>query len=80
VILRLRSAERHVWLERQHNAIGVVAHNQDWPWYAGDPIRAIGCARLLVPIGQKVLRRYRRLDAADPAHVDRQNFGACAGL
>src|SRR5436190_947063 len=74
----MSGAEQHVRLERQDNAIGLVAQNEDWTRDAGHPVGAARGACLLVPVSQEVLGCYWRFDAADPAHLDRQDFSSIA--
>src|ERR1700730_10811023 len=78
--LRTCGAEQHVRLERQNDAIGLVAQYQDRTRDAGYPVGAVGGTRLLVTVSEEVLRRYWRFDPAKPAHLDRQDFGSLAGL
>jgi len=51
--LRTCGAEQHVRLKRQHRAIGLIAQDQDRTRDTGDPVCAVGRARLLVAISQE---------------------------
>ena len=48
--LGTRGAEQHVRLKRHHDAIGLVAQDQDRTGNAGDPEGAVSRARLFVAI------------------------------
>jgi hypothetical protein len=48
-----RGAEQHVRLKWQDKAIGLIAQDQDRTGNAGDPVCAVGRARLLVAISQE---------------------------
>ena len=64
----------------QDKAIGLIAQDQDRTGNAGDPVCAVGRARLLVAISQEVLRLHGRLDPAKPTHLEWQDLASLAGL
>jgi hypothetical protein len=51
----VRCAQKHVGLERQYDAVCLVAQHQDRMRDARNPICAVGRARMLVAVGKEVL-------------------------